>query len=532
MDAVTTIVGIFVWLLGLCVGSFLNVVIYRLPRDLSVFSPSRSFCPGCRRTLPWYENIPLLSWLVLRGRCRGCRTAISVQYPIVEALTGLAFALCYHLLFVEPARVGLDAPELARDWPLLIAWCVLAAAMIACAAMDLFAYMVDTRVTDVAVVAGIVLLAIWPREEFLAGPTLGAAGAAATVALLVSVVMLWRTVWTSPLPPDTPSASTSVADAPGTSADAPRSSRVVGSTAAALLVTAGLAIWLVAIVPATPPTQVGDRVESGALSALNAAPSSLGDEVGSLRLPNLNLPAVFAIVVLFVAMVAAAAPHREADQELHDIIEEEAPQARRLALAELAWLAPIAIAAVIAWMLVAFVPTVADAWGSAIGWSPAFDITPVAGFAFAAHGAIVGALAGWLVRIVFTLVFGREAFGVGDIYILGAAGALAGWDIALLGFVFSIGISLLSWVSMLAMKRNFMIAFAPPLALGFLVALLWNRWAAEVGRYYATLLGELWRQRPDMIGVLGGVLLVGFALAVIIARLLRKLLDRHAPQGE
>lgn len=76
---------------GLLIGSFLNACIYRLPRDLSVLRPARSFCPQCEATISWFDNIPLLSFLVLRGRCRACRAAIPWRYPLVEALTAAAF---------------------------------------------------------------------------------------------------------------------------------------------------------------------------------------------------------------------------------------------------------------------------------------------------------------------------------------------------------------------------------------------------------------------------------------------------------
>ena len=86
----------FVLVLGLLVGSFLNVCIYRLPRRESLNWPG-SHCTACQRPLSWYENVPLVSWLALRGRCRTCRTAISGTYPIVEAVTGAIFIAAFAL---------------------------------------------------------------------------------------------------------------------------------------------------------------------------------------------------------------------------------------------------------------------------------------------------------------------------------------------------------------------------------------------------------------------------------------------------
>ena len=78
-------------LFGAIVGSFLNVCIHRLPRGASVVWPA-SACPGCGQGLAWFDNIPVLSYIVLGGRCRTCREPISVRYPIIEALTALMFA--------------------------------------------------------------------------------------------------------------------------------------------------------------------------------------------------------------------------------------------------------------------------------------------------------------------------------------------------------------------------------------------------------------------------------------------------------
>ncbi|HET6981149.1 MAG TPA: prepilin peptidase [Myxococcaceae bacterium] len=86
----TTALLALLFVLGLMVGSFLNVVIARVPQDLSIVLPG-SRCPRCGHELPWYENVPLLSWVALRARCRSCRAPISARYPAVELLTGLLF---------------------------------------------------------------------------------------------------------------------------------------------------------------------------------------------------------------------------------------------------------------------------------------------------------------------------------------------------------------------------------------------------------------------------------------------------------
>lgn len=74
------------------VGSFLNVCIYRIPAGKSIVSPPSS-CPNCGTGIKWYQNVPILSWLVLRGRCASCKVKISVRYPMIEALTGILFVL-------------------------------------------------------------------------------------------------------------------------------------------------------------------------------------------------------------------------------------------------------------------------------------------------------------------------------------------------------------------------------------------------------------------------------------------------------
>lgn len=86
--------SVLILVLGLIVGSFLNVVIYRLPRDESLWSPA-SHCPKCKNTIRWFDNIPIISFFILKGRCRVCKNSISWRYPFVEGLTGFLFLLVF-----------------------------------------------------------------------------------------------------------------------------------------------------------------------------------------------------------------------------------------------------------------------------------------------------------------------------------------------------------------------------------------------------------------------------------------------------
>ncbi len=87
----------FIFVLGLLIGSFLNVCIYRIPRDgLSINFPRWSICPECQATIKFYDNIPILSYILLRGQCRDCGTRISIEYPLVELITGGLFLLVYY----------------------------------------------------------------------------------------------------------------------------------------------------------------------------------------------------------------------------------------------------------------------------------------------------------------------------------------------------------------------------------------------------------------------------------------------------
>lgn len=130
--------------LGLAVGSFLNVVIWRVPRKVSVVRPG-SHCPACEAPIRPLDNIPLVSWMALRGRCRNCRAPIPVRYPVVEVGCAALFA-------AAAIRFGWSAA--------LPAWLVLFAALLAITVIDLEHYIVPNRILLPVTIAALPLLAL------------------------------------------------------------------------------------------------------------------------------------------------------------------------------------------------------------------------------------------------------------------------------------------------------------------------------------------------------------------------------------
>ena len=94
----THLTEIMIFIFGICTGSFMNVCIYRLPASKSIINPARSLCPNCGNIIRFYDNIPVLSYLWLKGRCRNCNSAIAFRYLLVEVLGGF-FALCIYFKF-------------------------------------------------------------------------------------------------------------------------------------------------------------------------------------------------------------------------------------------------------------------------------------------------------------------------------------------------------------------------------------------------------------------------------------------------
>lgn len=168
MIGATVILVTFAGLFGLAIGSFLNVVVWRLPRGESLASPP-SACPKCGHEIRARDNIPVIGWLALRGRCRDCGEPISARYPLVEAATGVAFATIALVVGIEPPAV----------WA-LPAYLYLAAISIALALIDLDTRRLPNRIVlpSLAVGAALLALASWASGDWgaLLRAVIGSAG--------------------------------------------------------------------------------------------------------------------------------------------------------------------------------------------------------------------------------------------------------------------------------------------------------------------------------------------------------------------
>jgi leader peptidase (prepilin peptidase)/N-methyltransferase len=132
--------GAFAFVLGAAVGSFLNVCIYRWPVDLSINRPRRSFCPTCKQPISWHQNVPLVSWLALRGRCANCGAKISFRYFAVELVTALLFLAIWE----------------SFPWQVAIAYWVFLSFLIIGTFIDFEHFIIPDRVTIGGVIAGVV----------------------------------------------------------------------------------------------------------------------------------------------------------------------------------------------------------------------------------------------------------------------------------------------------------------------------------------------------------------------------------------
>ena len=165
--------SVFAFVLGAVVGSFLNVCIYRLPLDLSVNRPRRSFCPACKNPIPWHQNLPLLSWLFLRGRCANCGAKIAFRYFAVELLTALLFLAVWQ----------------SFPWQIAIAYWVFVSLVIAATFIDFEHFIIPDQITIGGAIAGMMASVLVP--ELMNTDSRTAALVHSALAATLGYIVLW-----------------------------------------------------------------------------------------------------------------------------------------------------------------------------------------------------------------------------------------------------------------------------------------------------------------------------------------------------
>ncbi|NQU26299.1 MAG: prepilin peptidase [Candidatus Nealsonbacteria bacterium] len=163
LDALPWLIGVWLFAFGGAIGSFLNVVVYRVPAGISLVHPG-SHCPRCKTPIRWSDNVPIFGWLFLRGRCRACNGAISARYPTVEAVTATMFVV---LGLAESVPYGIDPTATAEQtvaelWGVYSYHLLLLCTLLAAVGIEFDGHRVAPRLFAPATIAGLAAPVFWP----------------------------------------------------------------------------------------------------------------------------------------------------------------------------------------------------------------------------------------------------------------------------------------------------------------------------------------------------------------------------------
>ncbi|MFH1716248.1 MAG: prepilin peptidase [Planctomycetota bacterium] len=374
---------VFIFAFGCCIGSFLNVVVYRLPRDKSLVSPPSS-CPACGRHIRFYDNVPLVSWLVLGRKCRYCKAPISPRYFVIELLTGVIFIGLFILYFHTDIRKTVQ-PLLERGWFIYLIDITLLGAFIAASAIDLELWIIPLSICWLVTGVGFVGSAV---GVYIIDP-----------ALIRAYSLL-------------PSASP-------------------GSGAMAIGAAVGLALSGVLLL-----TGVLKRSyeSDDAPDASNAAQGDGGAKSDS-----------------------SDGPQMQSEQHFNHRLE---------ACREIVFLLPVVACSVGALWASSHVETI-NAWWDGFSQRPV-----VAGLLGSLWGYFVGCGVVWGIRIFGTLAFGKEAMGLGDVHLMGAAGAVVGPLLVVVAFFIAPFFGLAWAGSQMFFKKIRQIPYGPFLSLGIFIVMI------------------------------------------------------------
>ena len=381
---------IFVFAFGCCIGSFLNVVIYRLPRDKSLITPGSS-CPACGQRIHFYDNIPLLSWLLLRAKCRHCKAPISARYFVIELLTASVFLGLFILYFRTDLRAGLR-PFLGGGWFIYLTSIILLGAFIAASAIDLEHWVIPLSIC-------------W----FVTGIGL--------VASSVGVYILH------------PSLIRAYSLLPSASADA---------GALAIGAAIGLAIsWVL----------VATGLVKRSYESVDAK-----SEIRNLSDDSQN------------SKSETDQPEKSAEPQFNHRLE---------VCREIVFLLPVFVCSAAAfWIIRETVPI-------ALRNSFPTQHPVIAGLLGSMWGYFVGCGIVWVVRILGTLAFGREAMGLGDVHLMGAAGAVVGPLFVVVAFFIAPFFGLAWAGSQMFFKKIRQIPYGPFLSLGVFAVMILHDWIRD-----------------------------------------------------
>lgn len=446
-----TILG-FWFAFGAICGSFINVLVHRLPKGRNIVRPPSS-CPACGTRLTWRENIPILGWVFLRGRCRFCRSPISAEYPIVELLVALLFAGMWAVWFMQPSiapLVGISPlrwrPDFAvegfgRVWPMFMIMLALAGSLVAATLIDARTFTIPLILPWFAAAVGVVvhpLHALWIQNTgglhlaphawtipFRPGGGVGLAlGGAAGIA--VSVLLMRLRIMPQ-----------SFADYPEWEAEALKRHERASMTSSADSEPPAAA---------ASPRSIRNQITAAIfLTGPAVALMFIGMTIGLARDRALGYTAVGGGIGLIIGLILrrlAPAASGNGDPASEEPIWSHYPHTRREILKEILFCTPAMLLAALGWWLTRPAGPLGDAFAGAPLWLHALS------------GSLLGYLVGggivWVFRIGGSLVLGKEAMGLGDVHLMAGVGACLGWIDPLLAFFtapfLGIGWALLSLV--------------------------------------------------------------------------------------
>lgn len=343
--------------------------------------------------------------------------------------------------------------QLAYDWPIFLSHILLFGCLLAMSAIDLEHYWVDIRFTNVVTICGFVLHTLWtPRH---ADQWIRPFDTTAVVSIMAvfGLVLLWLYFACQPhvdpedfdeqeIPePELPEEDHAAPAQP--SLNAP--SRAIGWIMGFVLV----GLWILLFI----------------------------DESGAKDLRHTGRGLV-PVAVFFFLIVSQSVINRDSDQAIAEAIYEERHESRRMVMTEFVYLLPALIFGIVGFYIMRGDSEISTRINAALnvelhlGRGLFREWAPVYGFATAASGYVIAGAIGWAVRIFFTLVFGKEAFGSGDIHMMAATGCVAGWPVVVLGFFLTCVLALIGWIACLPFKRTKAVPLGPWLSLSFLIVVI------------------------------------------------------------